>query len=169
MTYFFSGIKHSGKSTHARLFAEFKDLPFFDLDSLIVDNIKYDNVRELYENEGKEAFMEMEYICLKKLLDTTPESKVIALGGGICDNERAFELCTNLIYLDLDEKVLLNRIKYNGLPPFLRDQPAKQFHILYEKREKLYKEKASLVIEIKDASVYRVFEKIRNTIIEWEK
>ena len=169
MTYFFSGIKHSGKSTHARLFAEYKTLPFFDLDSLIVEKVKYDSVRELYQNEGKQAFMDKEYECLKELLETNKDSKVIALGGGICDNKKAFELCKPLIYLDLDEKVLLNRIKYNGLPPFLRDQPAKQFHLLYEKREKLYKEKASLVINIKDESIETVFEIIKDSIINWEK
>jgi len=169
MTYFFSGIKHSGKSTHARLFAEYKGLPFYDLDSLIVDKIKYDSVRELYQNEGKQAFMDMEYKALKELLDTNKEDKVIALGGGICDNKEAFELCKPLIYLDLDEQVLLKRIKYNGLPPFLRDQPAKQFSILYQKREKLYKDKADLVIKLKDESIESVFEIIKDSIGAWEK
>jgi shikimate kinase len=169
MTYFFSGIKHSGKSTHARLFAEYKNLPFYDLDKLIEDNIKYNSVRELYESEGKEAFMNQEFLSLKNLLQNNTESKVIALGGGICDNQMAFSLCNNLIYLDLEEKVLLNRIKYNGLPIFLKDQPAVQFHTLFEKRERLYKEKAKLIIYLKDESIQKVFDTIKDSLDNWEK
>lgn len=169
MNYFFSGIKHSGKTTHAKLFAEYKNLPFYDLDQLIIDSIKYDSVRELYENRGKQAFMDAEYASLKALLEENKESKVISLGGGICDNKKAFELCDNLIFLDLDEKVLLKRIKYNGLPPFLRDNPQEQFHQLYEMREKIYKEKAKLIIKLQDESIETVFNIVKEALNNWEK
>ncbi|MGD1816929.1 MAG: shikimate kinase [Pleomorphochaeta sp.] len=169
MTYFFAGIKHSGKSTHARLFAEYKNLPFYDLDKYIEENINYPSVRALYKAEGKEAFMEQEYICLKKLLKENPQDKVIALGGGICENPKAFDLCDNLIFLDLDEEVLFKRINFLGLPPFLEGDPINKFHILYNKRRPLYKEKAKITIKLKDDNIDNIFEIVKKELINWEK
>lgn len=169
MTYFFAGIKHSGKSTHAKLFAEYKKLPFYDLDKYIEENIEYNSVRELYKAEGKESFMEAEYNSLNKLLEENKEDKVIALGGGICDNEKAFNLCSNLIFIDINEETLFSRINFLGLPPFLQDDPINQFHALYNKRRPLYIKKANLIIELQDLSIDEAFKIIKNTIIEWEK
>ncbi len=167
MTYFFSGIKHSGKSTHAKLFANYKSLPFYDLDDEIINNISYSSIREFYKKEGKEAFMNMEYTCLKSLIQREKGDKVIALGGGICDNKKAFDLCTNLIYLSVDENVLYNRILKSGIPPFLKENPEQQFHLLYKNRDSLYKEKASLIIKIKDGDVESVFKTILTSINNW--
>ncbi|MGD1822389.1 MAG: shikimate kinase [Pleomorphochaeta sp.] len=169
MTYFFAGIKHSGKSTHAKLFAKYKNLPFYDLDKYIEMNIKYESVRQLYSAEGKEAFMTAEYNCLQKLLDEKKEDKIIALGGGICENELAFNLCDNLIFLDLDEKVLFERINFLGLPPFLEEDPKNQFHQLYIKRRPLYIDRAKLTIKLDDLNINDAFEIIKNEIINWEK
>lgn len=169
MTYFFAGIKHSGKSTHAKLFAQYKNLEFYDLDKYIEKNIKYNSVRQLYINEGKNAFMREEYNCLKKLLNEEIKDKVIALGGGICENEKAFKLCENLIFLDIDEKTLFNRINFLGLPPFLKDDPVKQFHQLYKKRRPLYLKNAKLVIQLEDMKIENAFDIVRLKIESWEK
>jgi shikimate kinase len=37
--YFFCGIKHSGKTTHAKIFGNRENLPVFDGDDLILDII----------------------------------------------------------------------------------------------------------------------------------
>lgn len=169
MTYFFAGIKHSGKSTHAKSFAKYKKLPFYDLDKYIEENINYDSVRELYKNEGKESFMKEEYTNLNKLLEENPQDKVIALGGGICENTLAFDLCTNLIFLDIEESTLFNRINYLGLPPFLSENPKIQFHELYKKRRPLYLKKAKLIIKLKDMKIDEAFNIIKDKINEWEK
>ncbi len=169
MTYFFAGIKHSGKSTHAKLFAKYKKLAFYDLDKYIEKNIKYDSVRQLYKNEGKKAFMIEEYNCLKKLLDEDSRDKVIALGGGICENTNAFELCDNLIFLDIDEKTLFNRINFLGLPPFLEEDPINQFHQLYIKRRPLYLNNAKLVIKLDDMKIDDAFKIVKENIESWEK
>ncbi len=168
MTYFFAGIKHSGKSTHAKLFAKYKNLPFYDLDRYIEKNIKYKSVRELYKAEGQEAFKAAEYKSLVKLLEEEKEDKVIALGGGICDNDKAFELCDNLIFIDINEQTLFSRINYLGLPPFLQDDPKNQFHSLFIKRRPLYLNKAKLVIELEDISIEDAFNIIKNKILKLE-
>jgi len=169
VTYFFAGIKHSGKSTHAKLFAKYKHLPFYDLDRYIEDNIKYKSVRELYKTEGQEAFQRAEYNSLIKLLLEQKEDKVIALGGGICDNDKAFLLCNNLIFIDINEKTLFDRINFLGLPPFLQDDPKNQFHSLYIHRRPLYLNRAKLVIELEDLSIEDAFNIIKNKINKWER
>ena len=57
---YFTGIKHSGKTTQARLVSERLSLPFSDADDLILKEINT-SIREFYKEYGKEAFMEKEY------------------------------------------------------------------------------------------------------------
>lgn len=170
-TYFFSGIKHCGKSTHAKLFAKRRNLPFYDLDDLILENTKEKTVREFYRNYGKEAFIEEEYKALNTFLNNNQYSKVIALGGGIADNKNAFTLCREngiLVFIQVDESTLFKRIMAKGTPPFLEGNPKKKFHELFTNREKIYKESANIIVEIKDQPIEITAEEIEQAIKEQE-
>ena len=57
MNLFFTGMKHSGKTTFARGTAERFSLTWADADDLILERIAPLSVREFYRSEGKEAFM----------------------------------------------------------------------------------------------------------------
>lgn len=155
-TYFFSGIKHCGKSTHAKLFAKKRNLPFYDLDDLILKLIQPLSVREYYKKEGKENFMKKEYEALFHFLKTHNEDKVIALGGGICDNYKALNLCKKngtLLFIKVNEKTLYERIILDGIPPFLEGNSKEKFSKLFKKREEIYLKNADLIIEIKDQPI----------------
>lgn len=146
---FFAGIKHSGKSTFARLVAESLSLSFADSDDLVLERIKSDSIRSFYREYGKERFMEEEYLAIK---DYCGNNAVIALGGGASDNDRLLSLIKEegkLIYLKRREEDMLPVILKDGIPPFLdKDNPEKSFHELYARRDRIYSENADLTIEL---------------------
>ena len=88
---FIAGIKHSGKTTFAKLLAEKYNLPHIDNDQLILEFLKIDNIRQFYKAEGKAMFMQAEALALASFLDRR-EDAVISLGGGAADNEQLITL-----------------------------------------------------------------------------
>ena len=57
MNFFFTGMKHSGKTTFAKRLAANKGLLWADSDDLILQKISPLTVREFYKEFGKEAFI----------------------------------------------------------------------------------------------------------------
>ncbi len=146
---FFAGIKHSGKSTFARLVASSLALSFADSDDLILERIHSDSIRSFYRECGKESFMEEEYNAIK---DYKEDKAVIALGGGASDNAKLLSLIKKegkLIYLKREENDMLPVILADGIPPFLdKENPEKSFHELYARRDRIYSENADLIIDL---------------------
>jgi len=161
------GIKHSGKTTLAKLLGEKKNYIVFDLDVELKKNFyaNYPNLRAGFKALGKQYFIKSEYETLKNILITLNESKeqkkaVIATGGGICDDSDALNLLkinnfTNLVlktvFIQVPESVLLMRIMKTGVPPFLEENNIKEsFHILFNKREKLYSDFCQYMLQLED-------------------
>lgn len=74
------GFMGAGKSTVGPLVAAKADVPFFDLDSL-VEQAAGTSIATLFATAGEPAFRALEATILRSLL-TSPEPRVIALGGG---------------------------------------------------------------------------------------
>lgn len=148
---YFTGLKHSGKTTLSSLVAKKASIPFFDLDKLIEEEIKPLSVREFYTLFGKERFMEEERICFSSLL-LTSSSFILSLGGGVSDNTELMKKMKEsgvIIYLDRKEEDLFKTIMRKGIPPFLdKDNSSHSFHLLYERRKKIYQEYADLTIDL---------------------
>jgi len=161
------GIKHSGKTTLAKRLGDKKNYIVFDLD----DEMKKDfysgfiSLRKGYEILGKQYFMKSEYKTLKKILSQINKSNdrrkvVIATGGGICDDQDALNLLQknnfrNLVirtvFIQVPESVLLMRIMKTGTPPFLEGNDIKEsFHLLFNKREKLYSDFCQYMLQLED-------------------
>ena len=114
------GLKHSGKSNHARRLAEYLGLRFFDLDDCILrahPNGK--SIRQLYAERGEAWFRRAEMNALEQL---PREDHVLATGGGTMENQPLMRELrarkTVLIFLDVPENLLFERIEKKGLPPF---------------------------------------------------
>ena len=170
----FMGMKHCGKSTLGRMFAEHLKLPFTDLDA-VANEIAYRKyginitVREVYRNEGKEAFQALEKYALLQIIAGYPaadQCAVVAIGGGTIENSEgmaALDAKGYFIYLYQDEAVLFKRITASGIPPFLEGpDPQEAFHVLYENRTALYREKADIEVDIRNLSPEQGVKKILN-------
>ncbi len=177
---FLTGIKHCGKSTLGRLCARELRRPFYDLDSLVWDNLtaagtgKYGSIREYYRREGKGAFQEQEVQALRELISRRhpSPSPITALGGGTLENPAARELCRQgfILYLKEAPEVLFSRIMEGGIPPFLEGpDPWALFQELYRRREDLYQETADRAVSLQGAPPREAARYLCRDITELEK
>lgn len=158
------GIKHSGKSSvgayAAKVLGDASTNNFIDTDDLVISHMdgRFQSIREFYRTEGAEAFKELEVVSLRSYLDSrdtsVPGLLIIATGGGACDNPPLVDLMRAtgiLLYLEVPEKTLFDRIMKNGIPPFLSaDQPETSFHDLYVHRDGRYRQISDYMVRLSD-------------------
>ena len=139
---FILGIKHSGKTTFARLIAERIGLKAIDSDDLIKEEIKPLTVREYYKSAGSDGFKKKEFEVVSSYLSENKENVVMSLGGGASDNDALLRLLKEngrLIYLKREEDDMLPVILKHGIPAFLDENDLKgSFHKIYQKRDAIY-------------------------------
>ena len=101
----------SGKSSIGNLVSKKLNLPFIDIDNLIVKNVGM-SISEIFEKKGEYYFRNLEEkITLKSLKNV---KSVISLGGGGFINAKIRkEILTNhfSFWLNWDESILIKRIK----------------------------------------------------------
>ncbi len=148
---YFTGIKHSGKTTQARLAAERLSLPFADADDLILSRIEEPTVREFYRNNGKKAFMEKELEAVREYAENH-DSFILSLGGGASDNTPLMDFMKEtgrIIYLKREESGMLPVILKHGVPAFLDpDDIESSFHKIYTERDTIYSSYADLTVDL---------------------
>ena len=147
---FFTGIKHSGKTTQAKLAASLLSLPYADADDIILSRIDT-TIREFYTEHGKEAFMKKELEAVREYIQNHQEF-ILSLGGGASDNTELMELMKNsgkIIYLKRNESEMLPVILKHGLPAFLdKDDIEGSFHKVYAKRDAIYTAMADFIVDL---------------------
>ncbi len=147
------GIKHSGKSTLGKCLAEKLYLPFYDTDDVLQKMYftqygQTKSVREIYLELGADAFRQLEMDALRSLENT---ECVMALGGGTLSNpfftpdDR--KILGFLCSIEAEDKLAFERIKREGLPPFLAKEadPFAAFCRDNEKRRSVFAEYADLI------------------------
>ena len=148
---FFTGIKHSGKTTQAKLVSSLLGMDCHDSDDLILKEIG-GSVRDFYRTHGKAAFMDAEYRAVEAFIKSGNESFILSLGGGAADNTPLMNMMREngeIIYLRREEKAMFPVIRRHGLPAFLdAADPEGSFHELYSRRDRIYSEYASLTIDL---------------------
>jgi shikimate kinase len=160
------GIKHCGKSTLGNLLSKQFHCTFFDTDDVITE-MSGCSPRQIYQDQGPQAFMEAETKACKYLvsyLSAMGENDyVIATGGGICNNKEALEALASLgffIFLEVPEEVAANRIiqeiewedgMMKNLPayiakenPVTTEEVARIFSGFYQQRTALYRALAQI-------------------------
>ncbi len=172
----FTGIKHSGKTTQARLVSTFLSLPIYDSDDLILEDTKEESVRDYYKNHGREAFMEEEVKVCTSLFEKEKRTFVLSLGGGASDNAPLLEMVKEngfVIYIKRPEDVLLKKILRGGIPPFLDENDIEgSFHELYTRRDGIYSEAADMTITLgeysdKRETALKIIDRLREEGYEW--
>ena len=149
------GMKHCGKSTHGRLLAAGRQLPFFDTDEELEKFYAGTTgdaltTREIYRKLGEEEFRKLEAAVVTRLL-SDDGGRVVALGGGAPGNRfiepAVWERGGCFIYLAIDPDEAFRRVKEGGLPPFLAgaDDPHLEFMRLYRDREQFYRRYAKVI------------------------
>ena len=134
----FLGMMGSGKSSIGSLVSKKLNLPFVDIDSLIVKSNGM-SISEIFEKKGENYFRNQEekmtLKCLKKI------KNVISLGGGGFINIKIRkEILANhfSFWLNWDESTLIERIKDSKKRPLAFRSTDQEIRVIIKNRSKIY-------------------------------
>ena len=134
----FLGMMGSGKSSIGNLVSKKLDLPFIDVDSLIVENTGMD-ISEIFERKGENYFRNLEekitLKCLKKI------KNVVSLGGGGFMNTKIRkEILTNhfSFWLNWNDSILIKRIKGSKKRPLVFKSTDQEIRSIIKDRSRIY-------------------------------
>ena len=134
----FLGMMGSGKSSIGNLVSKKLDIPFIDIDNLIVENTGM-SIAEIFEIRGEGYFRNLEekitLKCLKKI------KNVVSLGGGGFINDKIRkEILSNhfSFWLNWDESTLIRRIKGSIKRPLAFKSTDREIRTIIKNRSKIY-------------------------------
>ena len=134
----FLGMMGSGKSSIGNLVSKELDLPFIDIDYLIVKDAGM-SISKIFEKKGEDYFRDLEekitLKCLKRI------NNVISLGGGGFINVKIRkEILANhfSFWLDLNESTLVKRIRNSKKRPLAFKSTDQKIREIIKKRSKIY-------------------------------
>lgn len=156
------GLMGSGKSTVARLVGERLSRPVFDTDALLEER-EGRTVRELFAEDGEEAFRDIETEVLRDVL-ASPTPAVIAAAGGVVlrESNRAMLASSEarVVWLCADVATLVERVRAGGHRPLLDADPEGTLQRMAETRESLYREVADAIVGVDNRSLSDVVEAV---------
>ena len=134
----FLGMMGSGKSSIGILVSKKLDLPFLDVDSLIVEDTGM-SVSEIFEKKGERYFRNVEEkITLKSLKKV---NIVVSLGGGGFVNAKIRKEVLSKhfsFWLNWDESILIKRIKGSKKRPLALRSTDLEIRTMIKNRSKIY-------------------------------
>lgn len=148
------GLPGSGKSTVGRQLARRLQLPFFDSDHVIEQQLGC-SIREYFEREGEERFRDVEEAVIDQLTQNPP--CVLSTGGGAvlrAANRQHLRQRGQVVYLNSSPDELFRRLRHDVNRPLLQvADPFGRLRDLYAVRDPLYRETAHFIIETGRPSV----------------
>ena len=134
----FLGMMGSGKSSIGNLVSQKKNLPFIDIDNLIIKAAGM-SISEIFEKKGEKYFRGLEEkISLKNLKE---DNSVISLGGGaFINNNIRKEILSNhySFWLNWKDETIINRIKNSKKRPVILNLNKNEIKDLIDRRSKIY-------------------------------
>ena len=134
----FLGMMGSGKSSIGNLVSKRLDIPFIDIDNLIVTNTGM-SISEIFEKKGEGYFRDLEEKFTLKSLKRI--KNVVALGGGgIINTKIRKEILANhfSFWLNWNESILIKRIKNSKKRPLAFKSTDHQIRMIIKDRSKIY-------------------------------
>jgi len=151
----------SGKSTIGRELARRLDVPFADCDK-VVEQRAGCSIALLFEREGEPAFRDIEAETLAALVEAG--RSVIATGGGTilrADSRTLLRTRSTCVYLNAPVELLWKRLRRDRRRPLLQVENAEaRLHQLAEEREPLYRETATIVVDVAGLSFDRIVDSV---------
>lgn len=148
------GLPGSGKSTVGRQLARRLQLPFFDSDHVIEQQLGC-SIREYFEREGEERFRDVEEAVIDQL--TQNPKCVLSTGGGVVlrpANRQHLHERGQVVYLNSSPDELFRRLRHDVNRPLLQvADPLGRLRDLHALRDPLYRETAHFIIETGRPSV----------------
>jgi len=134
----FLGMMGSGKSSIGNLVSKELDIPFIDIDNLIME-ITGMTISDIFIKNGEDYFRKLEEkITLKSLRKA--KSVVSLGGGGFINNKIRKEILANhfSFWLNWDESILIKRIKGSKKRPLVFRSTDQGIRKIIKDRSKIY-------------------------------
>ena len=176
-----TGFPKSGKTVLGRHLSEMWHCGWHDLDHWITEAYKQHrrqerSCREIWDFEGELFFRSLEADCLEDFLkkhQSSPETWILSLGGGVPLQERNFKLLTEfkktpkavIVGLIAPWEVIFARMQKKGFPRFIdHNNLEESFKAHYNARNLAYRKLANQVFETKHLSVHDSLEQLNQMI-----
>ncbi len=163
---FLIGPMGAGKSTIGREMANALGRPFLDIDHEVVKSSGAD-IQWIFDVEGEEGFRERETRALRHAIDNA-STAVIATGGGIVlrgENRIAMADAGQVVYLSATKQQLYERTKRDKARPLLQvDDRKAVIDNLFDERDPLYREVASLIFSSSETKAPKVAMELIRTL-----
>lgn len=155
------GFMGSGKSTIGKKIAKKLNLELFDTDNEIEKN-QMKRISDIFDQEGEAQFRQYER---DTLFSMPKDDAVISTGGGIIElkENRDYLIGKKVVYLKTDYDTIVKRLKDDESRPIWQDE-SRDKKELWNKRDHLYKEVASEVIETDQLTINEVLKRIESTV-----
>ncbi len=144
------GFMGSGKSTVSELLSEKLELELIDTDEAI-EEAEGRKISDIFEQDGEEAFRDMETELMEMVVSDHMRETVISLGGGLPVREKNRELLKKagkVVYLRTSPETVYDRLKGDDTRPLLKsDDPLTRIKELQDKRGKIYEEAADIIVD----------------------
>lgn len=148
------GLPGSGKSSVGRQLARRLQLPFFDSDQVIEQQLGC-SIREFFEREGEDRFRDIEEFVIDQL--TQNPAGVVSTGGGVIlrpANRQHLRERSQVVYLNSSPDELFKRLRHDMNRPLLQvADPLSRLRDLHALRDPLYRETAHFIIDTGRPSV----------------
>lgn len=164
---FFIGFMGAGKSTVARRLARLCHVSSLDLDTYI-ERACDKRIRDVFAEEGEEAFRKMETHALREVAELAPPM-LVSCGGGVVTTPEARQGLQELgftVLLDVDVDEAAQRISDTSTRPLFQDVEAARE--LCRRRRPLYQEASAAVVDTRGKDVFRITCEVRDLLIREE-
>jgi shikimate kinase len=148
------GLMGSGKSSVGRRVADALGRPFVDTD-LVIERREGRSIRQIFDDEGEEAFRDMESSVLAQAL-SSHSSSVIATGGGVVGRESNRDILTahRVVWLRATIDTLSTRLASGrSRRPLLDGDVRQRLRELDDRRRAHYQAVASIIVDVDDRSL----------------
>lgn len=158
------GFMGSGKSTVSELISDKLELELIDTDEAI-EEAEGRKISEIFEQDGEEAFRDMETELMEMVISEHMRETVISLGGGLPVREKNRELLKRagkVVYLRTSPETVYDRLKGDDTRPLLKSEdPLARIKELQDKRGQIYEDAADIIVDTDGKSP----EEVANEII----
>ncbi len=155
------GMMACGKSTISKYLSKKLDYPNYELDE-IFEQLERTSIKDFFEQHGEIEFRKKETQILDRI--TQKDCFILSTGGGVVlspkNRELLFKKDILTIYLSIDPKTVLNRIKGDTTRPLLNvSNPYKKIEQKFNERKKYYN-LANLKIVVDNKTIEQITEEI---------
>ncbi|PKO54203.1 MAG: shikimate kinase AroK [Betaproteobacteria bacterium HGW-Betaproteobacteria-2] len=162
---FFVGLMGAGKTTVGRLVAKHLNKEFYDSDHEIERRTGV-NIPLIFELEGEAGFRRREAAVIDELAHT--DNIVLATGGGavlLPENREVLKRNGTVVYLRANVNELWQRTRNDKNRPLLQtDNPRQKLEQLFEQRDPLYQEVATVIVDTGGQAVGSIVHEIEKRL-----